>query len=68
MRIEYDSQNDLLYLRLDPRPQDVVNREVGEDIVLDMGADGRIVGIEILDASEHVDLAALLPIEVVPAR
>jgi uncharacterized protein YuzE len=30
---------------------------------LDLGDNGKIVGIEILDASTHVDLARLLPVE-----
>jgi uncharacterized protein YuzE len=34
-----------------------------EDIVLDIGADNRIIGIEILDASKHLNLAELLPVK-----
>jgi len=34
-----------------------------EDIVLDMGEEDRIIGIEILDASKHVPLERLLPIK-----
>jgi uncharacterized protein YuzE len=40
-----------------------VNRCLSEDIVLDMGEGDRIVGIEILDASKHVNLGSLLPVE-----
>jgi uncharacterized protein YuzE len=63
MQILYDSKTDLLYLRLDDRPQELVNRRVSDDMVLDVGADERIVGIEIIDASRHVNLASLLPLE-----
>jgi len=63
MQIEYDARNDLLYLRLDDRQQPVVNERVSEDIVLDIGEEGRIVGIEILDASHRVNLERLLPVE-----
>ena len=63
MQIHYDAAADLLYLRFDDRKQDVVNRRIAEDIVLDVGADDKIVGIEILDASTHVDLARVLPVE-----
>lgn len=63
MRITYDDKIDLLYLRLDDRKQDVVNRRVSEDVVLDLGEGERIVGIEILDASKHLDLATLLPVQ-----
>lgn len=62
MQILYDGKKDLLYLRLDDRRQDVVNRRVSEDIVLDLGEDEKIVGIEILDASKHLSLEALLPV------
>ncbi len=63
MQIQYDAKTDLLYIRLDDQSQELINRRVSEDIVLDMGPDERIVGIEILDASKHLDLARLLPVE-----
>jgi uncharacterized protein YuzE len=63
MHIIYNDKTDLLYIRLDDRKQDVINRRVTEDIVLDIGEDDRIVGIEILDASKHVTLNKLLPIK-----
>ena len=62
MNIVYDDKTDLLYIRLDDRKQEVINRRVTEDIVLDIGDGDRIVGIEIIDASEHVTLDRLLPV------
>ncbi len=62
MRILYDEKTDLLYLRFDDRKQEVVNKRVSEDVVLDLGEDDKIVGIEILDASRHVRLDRLLPV------
>ncbi len=62
MTIHYDSTTDLLYLRLDPSSQEVTNKQVSEDITLDMGVGDKIVGIEILDASKKVSLADLLPL------
>jgi len=47
---------DLLYISIDDRPQDVRNRRVSDDIVLDIGAEDHIVGIEIVDASRRVNL------------
>lgn len=61
MKISYDDRRDLLYIQLDEQRQPVENVRATEDIVLDMGEAGKIVGIEILDASKHVNLAALLP-------
>lgn len=63
MQILYDVKGDLVYLRLDDRQQQVINRRLAEDIVLDIGEDDRIVGIEILDASHHLNLGSLLPVE-----
>jgi len=62
MNILYNDKTDLLYIRLDDRRQDVINRRVSEDIVLDIGENERVIGIEIIDASKHVNLEKLLPI------
>jgi uncharacterized protein YuzE len=68
MQILYNTRTDLLYLRLDDQKQRVMNKRLSEDIVLDIGEDDRIVGIEILDASRHLNLERLLPVkcEVLP--
>jgi uncharacterized protein YuzE len=63
MQILYDSKTDLLYLRLDERKQSVINKRLSEDIVLDIGENDKIVGIEILDASKHLNLEKLLPLQ-----
>ena len=63
MRVFYDDKTDLLYIRLDDRTQEVLNKRVSEDVVLDLGEGDRIIGIEIMDASKHVHLERLLPVE-----
>ena len=67
MQILYNATTDLLYLRLDDRKQQVINQRLSEDIVLDLGEDNRIVGIEILDASKHLNLERLLPVKYGPS-
>lgn len=62
MNISYNDKMDLLYIRLDDRTQDIINERLNEDIVLDIGENKKIVGIEILNASHHVNLEKLLPI------
>ncbi|MBN1293339.1 MAG: DUF2283 domain-containing protein [Candidatus Latescibacteria bacterium] len=62
MIILYNDRTDILYIRLDDKKQDVVNRRLSEDIVLDIGEEDRIIGIEILDASKNVTLEKLLPV------
>lgn len=63
MQILYNGKTDLLYLRLDDRKQQVVNKRLSENIMLDLGEGNRIVGIEILDASKHLNLKRLLPVK-----
>ncbi len=63
MNIVYNDKSDLLYIRFDERKQDVINRRVSDDLVVDIGENDRIIGIEILDASRHVTLDRLLPVK-----
>jgi len=63
VRVIYNPKTDLLYLRLDDRKQQVINHRVDENVVLDLGDDQKIVGIEVLDASKHLSLEKLLPVE-----
>lgn len=63
MNIDYNDKTDLLYIRLDDRKQDVINKRVAEDIIVDIGENDNIIGIEILDASRHVALDRLLPVK-----
>ncbi len=62
MQILYDTKTDLLYIRLDEQRQSVLNRQLAEDVALDIGEGERIVGIEILAASKHLNLERLLPV------
>ena len=62
MQVQYDDRTDLLYIRFDGPPQEVLNRDVAEGVTLDIGAGDRIVGIEILDASRRLDLRQVLPV------
>lgn len=45
MKIYYDDKTDLLYLRLDERKHQVINKRLSGDIVLDIGDKDRIIGI-----------------------
>jgi uncharacterized protein YuzE len=63
MNILYNDKIDLLYIRLDDRRQETMNRRITEDVVLDLGEGDRIIGIEIMNASVHVNLEQLLPVK-----
>ena len=59
MRIHYDDNVDALYLEFgDESPEGVV--EITEGVNLDTTSRGRIVGIEILNASKKIDLKTIL--------
>ena len=53
MTISYDSEVDALYIRF--LEATVTTEHVAEGIALDFAADGRIAGIEILDARKRFD-------------
>ncbi|HEX4159010.1 MAG TPA: DUF2283 domain-containing protein [Rhizomicrobium sp.] len=53
----YDPTTDSLYIKLQPGPS-VDNRTVGDDLVIDLGADGEPVGYDIQHASRHPELIA----------
>ncbi len=53
MKTRYDAEADLLYVRFADAPV-VESEEVRPGIVFDFDAEGRIVAVEIMDASEHL--------------
>ena len=62
MHIAYDVKADALYIKL-KEGEFHTNRQVEPGIVLDIGQNNDLLGIEILDASTHLDLAQILPVE-----
>lgn len=67
MQIHYNSKTDLLYLRFESSSQAVINKRITEDLVLDIGENDKIVGIEIMDTSKHVNLENLMPVNFLKA-
>jgi len=59
MRVRVDQKADAIYLNLTDRPIED-SEEVAEGIIVDYDTEGRIVGIEILDASKRTDDPAVL--------
>jgi uncharacterized protein YuzE len=58
MKISYYPDTDSLYIDLSEQPS-AESREVSEGIVLDYDAEGRLVGIDIDNASKKVELKTL---------
>lgn len=55
MRLTYDQVEDVLYIQLCDEPMvDSFDQEPG--VTVDLGEGGRVVGIEILDASERLEV------------
>jgi len=57
MKITYDTQVDAAYISFKKGSTQVTTMRVTEDIAIDFGPGEEIVGIEILDASKHLDLS-----------
>lgn len=63
MKVTYDTRADALYIQL-REGRFVCNREVAEGVILDMGEDDALLGIEILEASSRFPLEELARVEV----
>jgi uncharacterized protein YuzE len=59
MNISYDQDVDALYIQLgEDEPEGVT--EMAEGVNLDLTPDGKVVGLEILEASKRIDLQTIL--------
>lgn len=58
MKLNYYADTDSLYIDLSERPS-VESREITEGVVLDYDAEGNLVGIDIDNASQKVELKKL---------
>ena len=57
MKIKYDPQADTAYISFKKEPIQVTTIRLTEDLAIDFGPNEEIVGIEILDASQHLGLS-----------
>lgn len=56
MRFHYDKRADAFYIRFDERPY-AESDEIDEGVIFDYDRRGKIIGIEILDASRKLSSA-----------
>ncbi len=54
MKLTYDRDRNIAYLRLRPKGTDVETIQVSEELNVDMAPDGSIYGIELLNANEQL--------------
>ena len=59
MTLNYYPETDSLYINLSERPS-VESQEISEGILLDYDANGKLVGIDIDNASNKVDMEKLI--------
>ena len=59
MKLNYHADTDSLYIELSERPS-VDSREISEGVVVDYDAKGRVVGIDIDNAGNKIDLGRVL--------
>ena len=53
VRVEYDSKADAMYIWL-RKARYEISEELAENVIIDLDKSGRIIGIEILDATKNL--------------
>ncbi|MDE0299591.1 MAG: DUF2283 domain-containing protein [Candidatus Poribacteria bacterium] len=59
MRLNYYPETDSLYINLSEQPS-VESQEISEGILLDYDVEGRLVGIDVDNASHKIDMEKLI--------
>ena len=54
MKLEYDRQADAIYLRLKDDAAIASTREIDDNVIIDVDAAGKLVGIELLFVSDYL--------------
>jgi uncharacterized protein YuzE len=57
MKLTYDRDRNIAYLRLRPKGTDVETIQVSDELNVDIAADGSVYGIELLNANEQLQAA-----------
>jgi uncharacterized protein YuzE len=64
MRISVNRKLNVAYVRLQDSPETVETKKLSEDLLMDVGPDGTVYGLELLNASEQLRSADLAELEV----
>ena len=57
MKVSYDSRYNIAYIRLREKAIEVDTIRISDEINVDMSPDGRIYGIELLNANEQLQIS-----------
>jgi uncharacterized protein YuzE len=70
MKITYDKTIDAMYIKLNEKLAYKSSKKISEDVLVDYSEDGKIIGVEVLAASENTVMPSIksgIPIEFSPA-
>ena len=56
MKVSYDSRYNIAYIRLREKPAEVETIHISDEINVDISPDGKIYGIELLNANEQLQI------------
>lgn len=59
MKITYDKKTDAMYIKLNDKAAYHSTRKVTDNVLVDYSKSGKVVGVEVLDASKNAILPAL---------
>lgn len=59
MKITYDKKTDAMYIKLNDKAVYHKTRKVTDDVLVDYSKDGKVVGVEVLAASQNAVLPSL---------
>jgi uncharacterized protein YuzE len=59
MNVSYDNEVDALYIRLGEEQPECVT-EISDGVNVDITREGRVIGIELLEASKKIDIQTIL--------
>ncbi|MBC8553258.1 MAG: DUF2283 domain-containing protein [Candidatus Brocadiales bacterium] len=54
MKFTYDTRHNIAYIRFHEKKEEVESIKISDELVIDMSPDGRIYGIEMLNANEQI--------------
>jgi uncharacterized protein YuzE len=68
MRISINRKLNVAYIHLQDRPDTVETKQLSDDLLMDVGPDGTVYGLELLNASEQLRSADLAELSVEDAE
>ena len=62
MKITYDPKYNIAYIQLREKGQDIETLKISDELNIDVAPDGKIYGIELLNANEQLDVIKNRPL------